>query len=55
MDQIYEDIISEMNEEELFAEYAELKKFRYRESKRGQVTPAIIRQIKLVEKELSRK
>ena len=55
MDKIYEDIIEEMNQEELIREYRDLKRFREIESGRGQVTPAIIRQIKLVEKELSRK
>ena len=52
MDQIYEDIIEEMNEEELLAEYSELKRFRSIESQRGQVSPAIISQIELVQKEL---
>ena len=52
MNRIYEEIIEEMDHEELLAEYAELKRFRLIESKRGQVSPAIIRQIELIKKEL---
>ena len=55
MDQIYEDIIEEMNKLELLAEYSELKRFRSIESERGQVSPSIIRQIQLIEKEFVRR
>ena len=48
MDQIYEEIISEMNEEELLQEYSDLKQFRKVESERGQVSPSIIKRIQLV-------
>ena len=48
---MYEDIIKEMNSQTLFREYRDLHRFRYLESKRGQVSPSITRQIQLVEKE----
>ena len=54
MNQIYEEIISEMDQNELLEEYKELLIFRHRESERGQVTPSIIRQIKIVEDEIER-
>ena len=48
MDQIYEEIIEEMNQEELIQEYRDLKRFREIESERGQVSPSIIKRIQLV-------